>query len=415
MGGTSDSGSSSTTIATIGATKDPLVHEIHTTELRSYRACRRRWDWAFNQNRQAVKTAVPLEFGIAFHRAMEAMYNPETWGAPRTLIAQFAEAAFVDECRRQKSAWERATDKYGADDEERDYDKLVALGRGMISWYVQNHLPVSEFVVVAVEVSFQVPVLDENGVQLRCKCDVCWMKYKIVTTDPDYRYNGWNGLPVVYEGRVDAIIRDKWGNHWILDWKTTARMMSEDSDVVLELDDQITGYVFALRKALGLAIRGFKYVELRKAFPEPPTKNKVTRLGKSFSVSKQQPTDYDTFVRTVRVEDKAAYDEGLYDDYIEWLQAEGTRFIEVHTVYKTETQLANFHQELIWQAREMTNPDLYLYKSPGRFACGYCAFREPCLDKDQGGDYQYALNTMYEVKPRYYALQAASTDRGMNN
>jgi PD-(D/E)XK nuclease superfamily len=410
-----DSVSNSTTIASIGATKDPLVHEIHTTELRSYRGCRRRWDWAFNQNRQPVKMAVPLEFGIAFHRAMEAMYNPETWGAPRTLIAQFAEAAFVDECRRQKSEWEHATDKYGNDDEERDYDKLVTLGRGMIHWYVQNHLPVSEFVVVAVEVSFQVPVLDEVGQQLRCKCRVCHMKWIRSDTSIGVSEEDWDGLPVVYEGRVDAIIRDKWGNHWILDWKTTARMMSEDSDVVLELDDQISGYVFALRKALGLAIRGFKYVELRKAFPEPPTKNKNVRLGKSFSVSKQQATDYDTFVRTVSVEDKVAYDEGLYADYIEWLQIEGTRFIEVHTVYKTEVQLESFHQELIWQAREMTDPNLALYKSPGRFSCGFCAFREPCLDKDQGGDYQYALDTMFEIKPRYYALQAASTDRGMNN
>jgi PD-(D/E)XK nuclease superfamily len=409
-----DTGSASSTIASIGATSETLVHEIHTTELRSFRGCRRRWNWSFNENRQPVRTAVPLEFGVAFHRAMEKMYDPETFNkAPRTLIAQFAEGAFVDECRRQKSEWERVTEKYGNDDEERDYDKLVSLGRGMIHWYVQNHLPISEFTVVAVEVKFQVPVLDENGVQLRCKCDTCVKKYVVQEgwNPPD----NWEGLPVVYEGRVDAIIRDLVGNYWILDWKTTARMMSEDSDVVLELDDQITGYVFALREKLGLAIRGFKYVELRKGFPEPPLKNKNVRLGRSFSVSKNQTTDVDTFIRTVRVEDKVAYEEGLYDEYIDWLRNDGMRYVEVHTVYKTEVQLASFEQELIWQAREMTNPNLPLYKSPGRFSCGMCGYREPCLDKDQGGDFNYSLDTMFEIKPRYYALQAASTDRGMNN
>jgi len=39
-------------------------------------------------------------------------------------------------------------------------------------------------------------------------------------------------------------------------------MMNEDADIVLELDDQITGYIWALRKKLGLAIRG---LHLRRA------------------------------------------------------------------------------------------------------------------------------------------------------
>jgi hypothetical protein len=391
-----------------------LVHEIHTTELRSYRGCRRRWNWAFGEDLQPARTAVPLEFGIAYHYAMEKMYNPETWGSPRTLIAQFAEAAFYDACSAQRKKFNAENERGMSDDEERNYDELLALGRGMIHWYVMNHLPLDQYTPVFVEEKFQVPILDEDGNQLYCKCDKCWDKHRMSIA----HWEGgrwldrldWDGLPVVYEGRVDAIVRDKFGNYWILDWKTTARMMNEDADIVLELDDQISGYIWALRKKLGLAIRGFIYVELKKGFPKPPDEMKVVRLGRSFSVSKNLDVDTDTYIRTVSSRDAGAYKAGLYDEFIAYLRAEGPRFINHHTVRRTGIQLNNFEADLLAQAREMTSPNTAIYPSPGRFSCGFCAYREPCLDKNQGGDYQYALETMYQIKPRYYVLKEATTD-----
>jgi hypothetical protein len=364
-----------------------------------------------------------FEFGIAFHRGMEAMYNPETWGAPRQLIAQFAEAAFFDEAQRQRKAFYALQDRGLGDDEERDYDEQVKLGRGMINWYVMNHLPVAEFVPVYVEVKFQVPIEDEQGRQLYCKCDKCWAKFAawyLSQTEGSFnpnkhlepvRRNEWIGLPVVYEGRIDAIVRDVHGEYWIVDWKTTIRMMNEDVDIILELDDQVSGYVWALRKQLGLNIRGFRYIELKKGYPKPPAELKVVRLGRSFSVSTNQDTDADTYVRTVSTRDPQAYKEGLYDQFIEWLTLEGPKFITDHKVYKRPVQLENFGRHLYQMASEMLDPDLALYPSPGRFSCGFCAYKEPCMDMESGGDYQYALETSFETKPRYYALREASTDK----
>jgi hypothetical protein len=397
-------------------TENDLVHEVHTSELRSYRGCRRRHDWSFNYDLQPKTTAVPLEFGVAFHAGMEAMYNPETWEAPRVLISQFAEAAFYDSCVSQRQKYNQQVDRGMDNDEERDYDKLVALGRGMIHWYVEKHLPIDEFVPIYVEEKFRVPITYLDGTPLMCKCDKCWMKYALYRTRElplivvDAERPTWTGLPVVYEGRVDVIVRDKYGNYWILDWKTTIRMMNEDSDVILELDDQIVGYVWALRRKLGLNIRGFKYVELKKGFPEPPKQNVHVRLGRAFSVSQSQDTDVDTFVQTVKMRDTQAYNGGLYDEFIGWLRVEGPKFIQHHTVRKTEVQLDNFAKNMLGTVLEMINPATALYPSPGRFSCGFCGYREPCLDKESGGDYQYALDTMYEVKPRYYALREATTD-----
>jgi hypothetical protein len=187
-------------------------------------------------------------------------------------------------------------------------------------------------------------------------------------------------------------------------------MMAEDSDVILEIDDQVASYCWALRVALGLNIRGFLYVELRKDFPRPPTRNKTVRLGCAFSVSKSQPTDYETFKATVMAEDPIAYRDGLYVSFLEWLEYDGPRFIQVHKVYKPPQTLDNIGHYIYLQAKEMiSNP--VVYPSPGRFTCNWCAFQGPCIDKTAGRDYQYALDTMFEVKPRYYEIQQPSTDR----
>lgn len=393
-----------------------LVHEIHVSELRSYRGCRLRWHWLFEENRQPLVTPAPLEFGVAFHRAMEVLYDPTTWHLDKYALGVRAESAFIEKCKEQRANFLRVTEKYGlSDEEEKDYEESFELGIGMIRWYVNNHLPQAEFTATAVEVKFRVGVQDEEGNQLFCKCQRCWSKYQSArktSIDPDSfaPFHLWEGLPVVYEGRIDAIVRDQHGGFWILDWKTTIRMMAEDSDVILEIDDQVASYCWAIRVQLGLNIRGFKYVELRKGFPEPPTQNKNLRLGRSFSVSKSADTDYSTFLETVRTKDTAAYAAGLYDEYLDWLRTSGTQYIQVHTVHKPPQTLASVGHEIFLQAREMISAPV-IYRNPGRMTCGRCAFQGPCIDRTAGRDFEYAIQTMFEVKPRYYELQESSTDR----
>jgi len=397
-----------------------LVHEVHVSELRSYRACRQRWTWLFTEDRQPLVTPTPLEFGVAFHRAMQVLYDPKTWHLDKYVLGVRAESAFIEACKEQRANFIRVTDKFGlSDEEEKDYETSLELGIGMIRWYVKNHLPQGLFAPVEVEAKFRVPVLDPLGNQLMCKCDRCWKKFcKAKYYDEDkpkyYDWDGsWKGLPVVYEGRIDALMKDQYGGYWIVDWKTTMRMMSADTsvaEVILETDDQIESYCWALRVKLGLNIRGFMYVEIRKDYPKPPTRNKTVRLGCSFSVSKSQGTDFQTFRDTVMAQDPIAYRDGLYNDFLDWLKENGTRYIEVHKVPKPPQTLDSVGHNIFLQAREMISSPA-IYPSPGRFACGWCAFVSPCIDKRAGRDYQYAIDTMYEVKPRYYELQEPSTDR----
>jgi hypothetical protein len=364
---------------------------------------------------------VPLEFGTAFHRAMEVMYDPTTWGQSREVIGVRAETAFLQVVQEQKKTYERNAN-YLDDEKMRDYKALMDLGVGMIRWYVKEHLPLGEFTPVAVEQTFAVPVLDPNGKQLRCACKRCQEKIARLSSEElhelakECQVAGYDRhcLPVVYEGRIDALVMDAFGGFWILDWKTTMRMLNEDSEVVLETDDQVASYCWALRNALGLNIRGFIYVELKKGFPEPPNENKVRRLGRKFSVSKQINTDYQTYLKTVMTQDASAYQQGLYDEFINWLQSAGPRFYEAHKIPKPEQTLDNIGYYIYLQAKEMTNPELSIYPSPGRFTCGWCAFQGPCIDKTAGRDYEYALDTLYEIKPRYYENRKPSTDRNVS-
>jgi PD-(D/E)XK nuclease superfamily len=396
-----------------------LVHEIHVSELRSYRACRLRHNWLFNDNLQPLVTPTPLEFGIAFHRGMEVMYDPKTWHLDKYALGVRAESAFIEMCKEQRREFIRVTNQYGlSDEEEKSYDESMKLGIGMLGWYAREHLPQGKFTPIAVESKFRVPVLDEHGRQLYCSCNRCMEKIRRLTSEQQHQLAqecqaagyGRHGLPVVYEGRIDAMVMDRWGGYWILDWKTTARMMAEDSDVILELDDQIASYCWAFRIMLGLNIRGFIYVELKKASPEVPEQMKVVRLGRSFSVSKSAATEYETYKQTVMRHDTSAFQAGLYDDHLAWLKAEGTKFIQVHKVSKPPQTLDSIGHDIYLQAKEMISGPA-IYRNPGRRSCEWCAFQGPCIDRTAGRDFQYALDTMYEIKPRYYEVQAPSTDR----
>jgi hypothetical protein len=351
------------------------------------------------------------------------MHSPDTWHLDKYVLGIKAESAFIEKCKEQRANYIRVTGQYGlSDEDEKNYEESLVLGTGMIRWFAREYLLQSEYTPIAVEQTFQVPILDDKGEQLYCKCDRCWEKFISTREDIDpeiltdeamaSRYKKWRGLPVMYEGRIDVLMRDKNGGYWIVDWKTTARMMSEDADIVLETDDQVASYCWAFRRALGLNIRGFVYVELRKAFPEPPTENKVVRLGRKFSISRQLATDYKLYERTVMARDAGAYQAGLYNEYIDWLKNEGIKFIQIHRIPKPPQTLDNIGRYIYQQTLEMISSPA-IYPSPGRFTCSWCPFQGPCIDQTADRDYQYALDTLYEIKPRYYEEVELSTDKKM--
>jgi hypothetical protein len=404
-----------------------LVHEIHTSERRSFRSCRRRWDWLFRDNLYPLTTAKPLEFGVAFHFGMETYYDPEKAEWPQAVRAALAIEAFVSKCEEQRQKVLDLQDiNYLDESIEQDYNERVELGKGMLRNYFENIAPNWDYgwTVEDVEVSFMVPIPNpDTGEPIFCKCDLCWAKWEkhlaktwddpsstplenMKAVHPDYRLK-WQGLPVTYAGRLDVLARDANGDLWVVDWKTAANI--PDDHYWLELDDQVGSYPWALNR-LGIPVRGFVYVEIRKAFPEPPKENASRRKGCKFSVSRQQATTFEVYFAHVFQHDTEAVVEGCYEDFFEWLKNNPTKFTERHLIYHTMTRMKAIEKNIGLEALDMIDPRLRIYPSPGRFGCGGCAFRQPCLEKDNDGDYQYLLDTMYEERVPYYVREAPSTE-----
>lgn len=412
-----------------------LVHEIHTSERKSFRGCRLRWKWHFIDEWTPIGSAPPLEFGIAYHKAMEVLYNPETWDLPsREVVGELAVKTFVDECNKQKQAYLQESGQEDFDHEvEKDYAERIELGKGMLRYFYRKQLPNNpeKLRPVKVEVAFEVPITNPwTGEELFCKCKKCFerwyatdeAKQKIaecnarheakgtLPCDPKGHFESTGGLPVVYAGRIDALGEDENGDYWIIDWKTTAQI-TEDEEF-LELDSQIGSYVWALVVGLGLPVRGFIYHQQRKGYPQPPKRNKHIRLGCAFSVSKSQTTDYETFLETVKTEDTAAYESGAYDEFLDFLKHEGIVYYKRDIVIKTPEQLRSIHEDIYNEVLDMIDPNLRIYRNDGRFSCKWCAFRQPCLDKARGADYEYGLRTLFKKQPPYYYRQqrGASTE-----
>lgn len=415
-----------------------LVHEIHTSERKSFRGCRRRWNWIFNDFYYPQVTAKPLEFGVAFHNAMEVLYNPDTWKWDRNIVKNVAKQVFVDTCEQQLKKYSENFDP--SDEVLEDYAERVELGKSMIEFYCTKVSPRhdADWTPLKVEVEFIVPIQNPDTHEyLWCKCDRCWKtyceyhdaremsdpevaKHWIPLSEQEGERETWDGLPVVLAGRIDLLAEDNYGDYWIVDWKTTARLArgdvsGQDRDEFLDLDDQIGSYVMALRRKLGLNVRGFVYVELKKSKIEEPERNKVIRLGRAYSVNKNQAVDYETYLECVKENDPQAYAQGLYEEFLNFLKEGGQNFYGRYQIAKTDEELEELERNLFWEASDMidlamTKNKRRMYPSSGRFNCGFCAFRQPCLEQNRQGDFQYMLDTLFDKREKHYWVKELSTE-----
>lgn len=379
---------------------EPGTHCIHSSERRAFRGCRRRWDWSFRLHYNPPTPAKPLEVGIAFHKAMEQVYAPETWSTTDDQYkATQAIRVYTETCQQQRENFLQATGqtkKNFADVHGDDYHERIELGRGMILHYMKEIHPKADFwfTPVAVEIPFSVPLSypdtrksgDRVGQTMSCdNSPLCGQAHP-------------NPAPITLNGRVDALLEDNInGGYFVADWKSAAQLITNGE--FLQLDDQITSYCAALQVILNLDVRGFLYAEFKKAFPQPP--KPLTRIhgGKKFSTNKNQDTNH-TIARAVfSTEDPYAFEQGLYDEYLALLQGpEAPRYHQRFPILQNDAKLKNVLTNVAMEAMDITDPDLLVYPAPSKMNCSGCAFKAPCLGKFNDDDYLYTLESLYEKK-----------------
>lgn len=388
-----------------------MPHEIHVSERRSFRGCRRRWDWAYREGYVPETPIKALEFGIAYHKSLEAFYDPERWTSTSAQDkADHAVAIFKLECDLQAEKYlETFKIRELPLEVEQDYNERRELGVGMLRYhgrFVHSKFD-GWFKPVRVEIPFEVPIEDPDRPNGSLKCTnspQCGQGHSNDPNDSDSN--------VIYAGRVDMLVEDlRYGGYFIWDHKTASALATDDG--FLQLDDQIGSYAWALRYVLGIDVRGFIYAESRKDFPREPKQLKRLMGGRSFSTAQNQPTSIEIFEPFVAKHDSQAYLDGAYADYLAFLKsAEATQFHQRFTIIKSPSELRNIGKNIALEAADMVDSRTRIYPAVGRYTCSTCAYRQPCLAKFMDEDAEYLLESTYKkTTHRYYMEGPRSSEK----
>jgi hypothetical protein len=302
---------------------------------------------------------------------MEVLYTPETW----YLLGDAVTAEAVYSAARQRlldvhnKQVQRALAFEGVEslsvEQEEDYAERLVMLTGMLEHYFTWAVEHDHFTPVKVEIEFEVPITTLDG--------------------EDYVIDG---RPVMYQGRLDGLAQDPQGRYWILEHKTTGQMGAIE---YLEVDSQVSSYAWAIQTQLGIQVAGILYTQALKAFPSPPKKLKKQREGRWFSVNRQQRTTRNLFLATL---ERHGEDPRLYSEFLGYLDTKGNPFFRRIPIFRNEASLEYVGRNIYLESVEMLN-DPVIYPSPAFFNCNRCRFREPCIAKQNGYDYQFILDELF--------------------
>lgn len=330
---------------------------IHTHDRINFKRCRRKWNWQSplrGHLEQVAGSTDALWFGSGFHFALEDYHGHRRFESPGDAFEAYALAnRFLD----PPMGWE----------------EMVVQARAMFDYYVRYWLPYRNFYDTIwidgeplVEVKFRVelPTLSEIA-----------------------------GLPVMYQGTFDKIVRDKRdGSVWILDYKT-ARAMSM---LNLATDPQISAYCTMAEILLGEPVEGMLYQQHLKTVASPP--RKLVRGG--YSVDAKQNTSYRLFRNTLLEE----YGE-VPQQYIPYLNKlaeqedeSGDSYIRCYKDYRTEYQRRQTLANILAEGVDMLNPEIVLYPNPTKDCSWDCPFRQACIAMDDDGDVDWLIQDGFKVK-----------------
>lgn len=309
---------------------------VRNSELSTWRQCRQKWDWGWNQRlRKHGRNASALEFGTLIHAALEKFYKPgmKRGGNPVKLWKQ----VWLEYEKGGGEDWQMF-----AATTSRPEIMASELGEIMMRGYWQEYGKDESYEVIIPEQTFQLDVGDELG---------------------DYL-----GTMV---GTVDAVVRDlRTGKIGFLEHKTGASLEPFGAPVIM--DEQAGTYwtfgaMFLEHQGLIESASDLDFVlynRLRKGLPDDREQNEQGQyLNKNGTVSKTQPPPLFKREYTFRTD---ADRQRVYDRVV----------MEMY--------------EIRWAK----DGDFYIYKNPDRH-CGYCEFKDMCEVHESGGDWEGVKEMMF--------------------
>lgn len=345
---------------------------IHISDIRSFRSCRRKWNWSspLRENLEPVMPYLPFFTGKAFHAALEYFYRdgiPFDQTVDRYMASE--EAAMLD----VDSLW---------DGEKEALEEQIDLIRDIIYhyslWQAQDESKYCdknlEFVVL--EQGFEIPLPTPDG-----------------TPHPT----------ATLGGRFDGIVRHiPTDTYWIWETKTT-RSVSELTRSLVN-DEQCGVYAYAASKIFDKPIAGILYNIVRKKSPQEP---KQLASG-GFSKAKNIDTTTYHYLSTIRQAFPDWENDTILDQYGDILAAlleNNGKFFSRYPVYRSTYELDMLMNGIYHTAMEMLNRNLPLYPAPSWLNCNFCSFRSPCLAMNANGNYQLLLDEEFKVKTHNISMR----------
>ena len=389
------------------------VIPIHNSDRASFRRCRRYWNWSSPARENLSLRAdlmginTDLWFGTGVHYALEMYYNPglrhdpveafKTWFSVQwqggVVTEEWLDLIYDLEPRDNRDGtWTvRGLEDLLPDPDGLVYDELYTLGVNMLTGYKPYAAVKDEFEVLVTEHNFSIPIWDyENNCILKA--------VDLRTQSPNYGKT----LEVHNRGRMDAIWAKPNGKLGVIDHKTATRI-DEETFEKLETDEQVTSYLYAAEveaKYYGLPYAGEAMEEcifnvLRKAYPKPPT---LVRGG-LFSVNRtEESCTYDMLMEFMQ-ENEILYEDlpEKHQGYVSWLRDVGVeQFYIRKLVRRNRHQLQNAGYRLYLEAMDMLDSSLRIYPNlSNSYKCLRCAFRQPCLAKEAGYDWEQLIRDNY--------------------
>lgn len=345
------------------------MFEIHISDIRTYRQCRRRWDFSspLRQNMEPNITYAPFFTGRAIHHAMEQYY-----GHGRQF--KFSVNEFIaDEVGKMGNLWPQERDKIA---------EQIGLIDGMMEHYklwIERHesrWSDDKLQFVALETEFRVPLRNPKGRK---------------------------STRVFLAGRFDGVVVHKDdGTYWLWEIKTTRSI--NEMYKSLQLDEQCGAYIYAAEELLGVPISGVLYTLIRKKIPTIP---RILQSGE-LSKAKNIDTTADVYLQTIRQTFPELSMEEIYHEYGDILTEilnRGNEFFLRVPIYRTRKEIDLLASNLWYTALEMTRPSTWIYPSPGWSTCTFCPFRSPCIAMSAGMDYGFILDAEFRQRVSYSAKE----------
>jgi len=309
---------------------------VRGTEVNDFLRCRTKWNYAWNERLVAKTPNDKLLFGTMFHIFLEHLYKHDSVSGAIEKMQQAYDAMDLsnsDQVQTQET-WE--------------------LLKGVAENYTKQWQQTDwQYEVLATELQFAIPLSDK----------------------------------LTYTGTIDLVLKDKNGQVWFMDHKTTASVESYEKRA--DMDRQISRYWWALQK-LGYDVAGFIYNIILKDIPEPPA---VLKSGK-LSQNKSQKTTYQMYHDAILANGESPSD---YEEILNHLKAQetadGNRFFKRVKVYRLQAEIDNSIEELAEVSHDMN--DARIYRNITKDCSWDCQYQSICQSSMDGSNVDYLTEQLF--------------------